>query len=210
MQSKSTFITKLWTILNDTNFSKFLIWGKDGTTFLVLNQEEFSGNVLPQIFKHNNFASFVRQLNLYGFNKVNRCYHKSTDPSTESIPMEFKNPQFIKGKVDEIYLIKRKTSYEEGVRTRLSNKLRNTKTESESSQEEEITKDSPIKISDSLIEAAKNFQSPNLQEAMQNQMRNVQEKLRNFTDEINFLRKKSNSQTLEIENLKAYLMVNFY
>lgn len=39
----------------------------DGTSFYVYDQAEFAQN-LPQYFKHSNYGSFVRQLNLYGFN----------------------------------------------------------------------------------------------------------------------------------------------
>lgn len=46
---------------------KVCSFSEDGTSFYVYDQAEFAQN-LPQYFKHSNYGSFVRQLNLYGFN----------------------------------------------------------------------------------------------------------------------------------------------
>lgn len=44
-------------------------WVSQGT-FMITDSDELSKNVLRQYFKHSNFSSFIRQLNIYGFEKV--------------------------------------------------------------------------------------------------------------------------------------------
>jgi heat shock transcription factor 1 len=41
----------------------------NGKAFAVKKVAEFSLEILPRYFKHSNFASFVRQLNMYDFHK---------------------------------------------------------------------------------------------------------------------------------------------
>lgn len=45
-------------------------WYDNGTTFVVKSPDRFAAEVIPEFFKHNNFSSFVRQLNFYGFRKI--------------------------------------------------------------------------------------------------------------------------------------------
>ena len=45
-------------------------WSESGETFLVKDPQKFADETIPLFFKHNNFSSFVRQLNFYGFRKV--------------------------------------------------------------------------------------------------------------------------------------------
>jgi osomolarity two-component system response regulator SKN7 len=57
-------------MLEETDIVNVVSWGPKGDSFVVRDMNEFTKSVLPRIFKHSNFASFVRQLNKYDFHKV--------------------------------------------------------------------------------------------------------------------------------------------
>ncbi|KAI4382149.1 hypothetical protein MLD38_008148 [Melastoma candidum] len=64
------FLTKTYQLVDDPRTDKIVSWGEDDTTFVVWRPPEFARDLLPNYFKHNNFSSFVRQLNTYGFKKI--------------------------------------------------------------------------------------------------------------------------------------------
>lgn len=64
------FLTKTFQLVDDPSIDDLISWNDDGTTFIVWRPAEFARDLLPKYFKHNNFSSFVRQLNTYGFRKV--------------------------------------------------------------------------------------------------------------------------------------------
>ncbi|KAJ4956363.1 hypothetical protein NE237_013146 [Protea cynaroides] len=64
------FLTKTYQLVDDPSIDDVISWNEDGSTFIVWRPAEFARDLLPKYFKHNNFSSFVRQLNTYGFRKI--------------------------------------------------------------------------------------------------------------------------------------------
>ncbi|KAK9163357.1 hypothetical protein Syun_004259 [Stephania yunnanensis] len=64
------FLTKTYQLVDDPATDHIVSWGEDDSTFVVWRPPEFARDLLPNYFKHNNFSSFVRQLNTYGFRKI--------------------------------------------------------------------------------------------------------------------------------------------
>ncbi|KAI9331541.1 HSF-type DNA-binding-domain-containing protein [Zopfochytrium polystomum] len=104
IHNQSVFINKLYTMLEEAN-TDLISWDQTGSFFIVHDTTAFSKSILPLYFKHSNFASFVRQLNMYGFHKVNDSNLKM---STNSEQWEFKNPNFRRGEIHLLQNIKRK------------------------------------------------------------------------------------------------------
>lgn len=57
-------------MLEDNRDEHLVSWSPNGDSFTVKDMNEFTKIILPRMFKHSNFASFVRQLNKYDFHKI--------------------------------------------------------------------------------------------------------------------------------------------
>jgi heat shock transcription factor len=84
-------------------------WSDDGNSFVVLDEDEFARTLIPELFKHNNYASFVRQLNMYGFHKKVGLSDNSMRASERKnkSPSEYANPYFKRGHPDLLWLIQK-------------------------------------------------------------------------------------------------------
>ena len=94
----SHFLSQLYQILADKNNENIIHWDDNGKYFIIENMYDFTEKILPKYYNHNNFASFVRQLNKYNFHKIKTSIHDNA----------FQNNQFIKGKKELISNILRK------------------------------------------------------------------------------------------------------
>jgi len=65
-----SFLTKTYEIVNDPTCDHIISWSESGQSFIIHDIPGFLSEVVPKHFKHNNLASFIRQLNIYGFQKV--------------------------------------------------------------------------------------------------------------------------------------------
>jgi hypothetical protein len=59
------FLSKTFDLVDDPSLNPIISWNSNGVSFVVWDPLEFARIVLPRHFKHNNFSSFVRQLNTY-------------------------------------------------------------------------------------------------------------------------------------------------
>ncbi|CAD8102750.1 unnamed protein product [Paramecium sonneborni] len=91
-----SFLLKLYEILESKQTA--IRWNKEGTTFQILDLSQLTEQIMPQYFKHRNYQSFLRQLNMYGFKKLKNKLGKS----------EFQHQQFKRGLKNNLFKIKRR------------------------------------------------------------------------------------------------------
>ncbi|XP_017010221.2 heat shock factor protein isoform X2 [Drosophila takahashii] len=102
------FLAKLWRLVDDADTNRLICWTKDGQSFVIQNQAQFAKELLPLNYKHNNMASFIRQLNMYGFHKITSIDNGGLRFDRDEI--EFSHPFFKRNSPYLLDQIKRKIS----------------------------------------------------------------------------------------------------
>jgi len=75
------FPAKVHDILSNSEYSDLISWMPHGRSWRVLKPTQFTNKVLPVYFSHNNYSSFTRQVNGWGFRRItngqdhNSYYH---------------------------------------------------------------------------------------------------------------------------------------
>ncbi|KAF9404959.1 hypothetical protein BGZ94_003837 [Podila epigama] len=104
---RSMFIDKLFKMVEDPAIQHLIAWAKEGDMFYVFNCIELSTSVLPKFFKHNNWQSFVRQLNIYRYDREESNMNRR-NPETQR--WQFYHPDFQRDQPHLRSNIKRKSA----------------------------------------------------------------------------------------------------
>lgn len=104
--NSSDFVRKLFKMLEDPSHKDIVRWNEAGDSFIVVDTNDFTKKILPNHFKHCNFASFVRQLNKYDFHKIRN--YDAGGGGNQHQAWEFKHPDFQKHNKDNLDNIRRK------------------------------------------------------------------------------------------------------
>ncbi|XP_043787023.1 heat shock factor protein 1-like isoform X4 [Apis laboriosa] len=110
--SVPAFLAKLWKLVEDPETDDLICWSPNGRSFFIRNQAQFARELLPHYYKHNNMASFVRQLNMYGFHK--KVSVELGGLKCDRDEMEFAHQFFCKGHPYLVEHIKRKIASSKG------------------------------------------------------------------------------------------------
>lgn len=92
------FIVRTFEMISNTTHSDIVSWTNAGYSFAIYSTNLFASKILPKHFRHKNFSSFVRQLNMYNF-------HKQRDTGDIQV---YTHPNFIQGHPEKLKDVRRK------------------------------------------------------------------------------------------------------
>ncbi|KAK9819627.1 hypothetical protein WJX72_000403 [[Myrmecia] bisecta] len=94
----AAFLEKTWHLVDDKSTDDIISWTQNGTTFTVWKTKEFAKQLLPTVFKHSNYSSFCKNLNIYRFKKLSSRQH------------EFQHEHFVQHDKSRLARIRRSSS----------------------------------------------------------------------------------------------------
>ena len=108
MNEPAPFVQKLHGLLAEGSSQQSAAWvglaererkGWPSGSFTVLDNQRFEKEVLPQFYRHSNYTSFLRQINQYGFKKVDPDSWTWAHPSGHFAPDSASSLHLVKRQV---------------------------------------------------------------------------------------------------------------
>ena len=96
----ATFPAKLYEILSKTELSDIITWMSHGRSWKIIDQVRFSNEVIPQFFAQSKQASFMRQVNGWGFIRITQGCDQNS----------YYNELFLRTKVHLVKFIQRRSA----------------------------------------------------------------------------------------------------
>ncbi|KAF8861517.1 hypothetical protein BDZ45DRAFT_687599 [Acephala macrosclerotiorum] len=201
------FVQKLSSFLDKSENTELIRWSDRGDSFVVLDEDEFAKTLIPELFKHNNYASFVRQLNMYGFHKrvgLSDNSMKASERKNKS-PSEYYNPYFKRGHPNLLWLInKPKNGSTKSKKSRVKNEDGGEGDSDDDKDVEEVYGNN-VQASRALSAAPESGPLQRREVAvLQNQLAEIQKQQGAITSAIQRLRKDHNQlyqQSMAFQNL---------
>ena len=100
LEKVAPFLIKLFEIVSSPVSDHLVCWSEHGESFKIVDRSKFAREVLPLYFKHDNLRSFIRQLNIYGFQRCQSTHGRDKY-------MEFFHPMFTRNGMRNLKDIKR-------------------------------------------------------------------------------------------------------
>jgi len=97
-KKEPTFIAKLHSILSNPAFEDIVSWLPHGRAWRVHQRRAFEEQVIPLYFRHGKYSSFMRQVNGWGFQRINQgpdyggYYHELFLRGMPHLAMEMRRP----------------------------------------------------------------------------------------------------------------------
>ena len=204
--SEASFLEKLYAILSNDSYSQYIHWSPDGLYIIISDPNGLSKKVLPEYYKHHNFSSFVRQLNMYKFRKIKDSNKKGEQKYAHN---EFNESKSLK----EIKLIKKepKTTHVEPVENENLTNFKNCSIPNEDieymqkiEEIENLDEASKIKEYKSILknEELTNLVNVKLLNFLINKSRENNDSKRLIENEINNLKNQNNNLMKQLELMK--------
>ncbi|CAD8179894.1 unnamed protein product [Paramecium octaurelia] len=92
------FIEIIRQILDCDEFMDIIKWDEEGIKIKIIDKSLLQDSVLPRYFKHGNYSSFLRQLNMYGF----------TSCKDQNGILTYKHPYFTQSQIIQKFIEKKK------------------------------------------------------------------------------------------------------